>query len=96
MELLLNKQELIDFGEDLRGVSITCREGRCWITQAGDNRDHILGVDDRFMINTSGQLIITATEPCRLMLNESGIQNQPSWLAKILYGAFKSSTTVSS
>jgi len=29
MELLLNKQELLDLGENLRGVSIVCREGRC-------------------------------------------------------------------
>ena len=85
MELLLNKQELIDFGEDLRGVSITCREGRCWITQEGDNRDHIIGVGDRFIVNTSGKLIITATELCRLILNEPERQNQPTWLAKILH-----------
>ena len=95
MDLLLNKQELIDFGEDLRGVSIICREGRCWITQESDNRDHILGVGDRFTVNASGKLIITATELCRLMLNEFEVKNQPSCLAKILCGVLKGGTMVS-
>jgi hypothetical protein len=81
MELLLGKQELLDLGEDLQGVSIICRQGRCWITQAGDSRDHILGVGSRFTVNTSGQLIITATESCRLMLSGFGVQSQVSWLA---------------
>ena len=89
MELLLDRMEILDLGENLHSFSITCRTGRCWITQAGDNRDHILGVGDRFMVNTSGKLIITATESCRLLLNETGVQCQPQWLAKILYGVFK-------
>ncbi len=88
MELLLNKRELLNLGENLRGVSIACREGRCWITQAGDSRDHILSAGHSFRVLTSGKLIITATEPCRLMLSESGSQGlkQP---AKALYGWFK-------
>ncbi len=88
MELLLNKRELLDLGENLRSVRIVCREGRCWITQAGDTRDHILGTGDSFTAKTSGKLIITATESCRLMLSESGSQGlkQP---AKALHGWFK-------
>ncbi len=81
MELLLGKQEMLDLGEDLQGVSIICRQGRCWITQTGDSRDHILGVGSRFTVNTSGQLIITATESCRLMLSGFDVQSQVSWLA---------------
>ena len=95
MELLLNKQEMLDLGNDLHGVSIVCRNGRCWITQAGDSRDHILGVGDRFVVKSSGQLIITATEPCRLMLNEFGTKKQPAWFAKALCGLHKGSATIS-
>lgn len=93
MELLLNKREIIDLGPNLHGVNIVCREGRCWITQAGDSRDHILGIGDRFLVNSNGQLIITATEPCRFMLNEVGIKKQASWLAKTLYAILKGNAT---
>ena len=93
MELLLNKREILDLGQNLHGFSIVCREGRCWITQAGDSRDHILRVGDRFVVNSNGQLIITAIEPCRFMLNEVGIKKQPSWLAKTLYAVLKGNAT---
>lgn len=88
MELLLNKQELLNLGGDMNGIRIVCREGRCWITQSGDSRDHILGAGDRFRVKASGQLIITATEPCRLMLVDC-VQNQESRLLKALYGRLK-------
>jgi len=96
VELLLNNREMLDLGESLHGASIVCREGRCWITQAGDNRDHILGVGDRFVVNSSGKLIITTTESCRLMLNEFGMQKKPTWPAKIFFAALKGNSTISS
>ncbi len=89
MEFLLNKRELLDLGEDLRGVSIVCREGRCWLTQAGDSRDHILSAGDSFTVRSSGQLIITATESCRLMLREPERKSRKSRPIKALYGVFK-------
>ncbi len=90
MELLLNKREILDLGEDLRGVNVVCREGRCWLTQTGDSRDHILSVGDRFTVRSSGQLIITATEPCRLMLSEPGVQSRKLWPIMVLYGLLRS------
>ena len=96
MELLLNNREMLDLGEDLHGVSIVCREGRCWITQAGDSRDHILGVGDRFVVNSSGKLIISATESCRLVLNEFGMKKQARWFSKALFAALKGNSTASS
>jgi hypothetical protein len=83
---------MLDLGEDLQGVSIICRQGRCWITQTGDSRDHILGVGGRFMVNTSGQLIITATESCRLMLYGPDVINQRSRPFKALDGLLKGCT----
>lgn len=68
MEILLRQDELLDLGENLVGRSIICRVGSCWLTQAGDNRDHILRSGDRFNIRARGLLLITATENCRLML----------------------------
>ena len=80
MELLLNKRELLDLGEDLRGVNIACREGRFWLTQAGDSRDHIVRSGDNFTIRAKGKVIITAVEPCRLMLIELEAQKTTSSL----------------
>jgi len=37
MELLMNGCELLDLGKGLRGMRIECREGRCWLTHAGDS-----------------------------------------------------------
>ena len=76
MELLLEKQELLDLGENLHGVRIVCREGRCWITQTGDSRDHLLGTGGSFNVYSKGHLIITATETCRLMLSDYGLQDK--------------------
>lgn len=80
MEILLSKQELLDLGQNVHGVKIVCREGRCWITQTGDDRDHILRNGENFEVRINGHLIITATETCRIMLTGSragGRVNQP-------------------
>lgn len=68
MEILLKKQELLDLGKNLSGRRVICRSGCCWLTQAGDNRDHILRAGDCFDIGLRGQLLITATENSRLLL----------------------------
>jgi hypothetical protein len=68
MVLMLENSELLDLGEKLQGVCIECLDGRCWLTQAGDSRDHLLGAGDSFTIRTGGRLIITATKACRLKL----------------------------
>lgn len=80
MEMLLDKQELLDLGKELHGVKVVCREGCCWITLPGDNRDHILKQGDSFIVRTKGRVIITAMESCRLMLTDShsaGKRDQP-------------------
>lgn len=71
MEMLLNKQELLDLGKELQGVKIVCREGCCWITLPGDNRDHIVKHGNSFIVRSKGHVIITAMESCRLMLTDS-------------------------
>jgi hypothetical protein len=68
MEILLNRNELLDLGSRLRGCSIICLAGICWLTQAGDNRDHVLYAGERFNARMDGRLIVTATESCRLQL----------------------------
>jgi hypothetical protein len=69
MELLLDNLELIDLGKNLDGASIICTEGRCWITQTGDSRDHILTSGQRFTVRSGGRLIVNAAGPCRLKVS---------------------------
>ncbi len=93
MNLLLNKRELLDLGEELRGVRIECMEGRCWLTQSGDSRDHILGAGDSFTVRTNGQLIITATERCRFMLVQTAPQGRRPDPFKAINGILKGCVT---
>ncbi len=93
MELIMNKMELLDLGEQMKELRIVCRDGRCWITQSGDSRDHILRSGESFLVETTGQLIITALEPCRLMLAEPLKSRQPNEFFK---GLFRSAARVAS
>jgi len=68
MELLLSRNELIDLGKNLSGVRIVCIEGCCWLTKAGDNRDHILTQGKAFEILDSGHLVVMALNKCRIRL----------------------------
>lgn len=68
MEILLQRNELLDLGKKLSGRRVVCQSGCCWLTQAGDSRDHILRSGDCFDIGLRGQLLITATENSRLLL----------------------------
>lgn len=71
MELLFKKSELLDLGKGMCGAIIECCEGQCWVTLAGDSRDHVLRRGGRLEIHNGGQVIITATQPCRVMLKTS-------------------------
>lgn len=68
MELLLNKGELLNMGENLEGLKIICRSGTCWITQTGDPRDYILHRGRYLDVRSKGQLVVCATSSCRLQM----------------------------
>lgn len=83
MELLLAEKEVIDLGKNVQGLKIVCTEGRCWITQSGDHRDHILGAGSCFHAKSGGHLIVTATGTCQLKLSKP--QKRPFPLFKRLF-----------
>ena len=68
MEILLQKNELLDLGAGLRNVEIICRSGRCWLTQTGDLRDHVLSPGKRMRVCSRGRVLVTASAECRLLL----------------------------
>jgi Protein of unknown function (DUF2917) len=68
MQLLLEPSELLDLGKNLQAVDISCQAGCCWLTQAGDSRDHILRAGQSHTIRLPGKVLVTATETTRLQL----------------------------
>ena len=74
MELLLNKLEILDLGNSLRGSTIRCQEGTCWLTLEGDSRDHILHAGGSFAITQRGKLVLTANRDCRLQISATAKQ----------------------
>jgi hypothetical protein len=68
MQLQLNKQELLNLGENLRAVKLYCRSGCCWLTQAGDDRDHILRAGHSCIFNRPGKVLVMAITETRLQL----------------------------
>ena len=89
MELLMKDNELLDLGEKMSGVRIECLDGRCWVTQAGDSRDHILGAGDTFSVRANGRVIITATKSCRLMLKKTAAFGRYTNLCKTINGVLR-------
>lgn len=79
MEICLHKNEMLDFGGALAGGRLVCLAGRCWLTQADDSRDHILRPGYDFAVERGGQLIVTATEDCRLLLISTPEKNGTLW-----------------
>lgn len=79
MEICLQKDEMLDFGSALSGGRLICLAGSCWLTQAGDSRDHILHPGYDFSVEHKGQLIVTATEDCRLMLISKPETSRTLW-----------------
>ena len=68
MQLLLDNKEVLNLGEDLRGLRIFCRQGCGWVTQAGDSRDLLLHAGQELRIARRGRVLLTATESSRLEL----------------------------
>ncbi len=79
MEICLQKNEILDFGRNLVGGRLVCLAGRCWLTQSGDSRDHILRPGYDFPVEHNGQLIVTATEDCRLIIISSPEISRTLW-----------------
>jgi hypothetical protein len=66
MELLLEKNELMSMGRQLKGCTIICTEGRCWVTQEKNHTDYILAPGKELQVACNGHLVVTATEDCRI------------------------------
>ncbi len=68
MQLLLQKDEIIEVGDRQRGVQIICHAGSCWVTIAGDERDFLLRGGKKLEIFTQGEVCISALDEARVQL----------------------------
>ena len=78
--MLLEKNELLDLGHKLCQLSVSCLDGRCWLTVEGDNRDHILTAGNNHTIRMSGRVLLTALTKTRLQLvrhSEKNLLSRP-------------------
>jgi hypothetical protein len=54
--------------EDGKDVTVAVAYGSAWLTQANDNEDVILRAGDSFRIGRDGATIVSALEPCMLVV----------------------------
>jgi hypothetical protein len=59
----LRRGETVSVDGDRRGARLRCLDGQLWITQAGDQRDHLIAVGREFMITRPGRVVIQALSP---------------------------------
>src|SRR3972149_1322912 len=62
----LRKGELWRLENDLRGLSVVCKEGMVWITQEGDLKDYVLAPGQRFVVARRGSVVVGACTDARL------------------------------
>jgi len=58
LELSLLPRELFKMSGDKRGLQILCRRGKLWITQASDEKDHVLEAGERFVVSRPGVVLV--------------------------------------
>ena len=81
MQLLLEKNEIFEAGNQRRETRIICHAGQCWITISGDSRDYVLHSGKSMTIYGRGAVCISA-------LNDTRVQfviekKLTSWLHKL-------------
>lgn len=84
MELLLEKNELMSMGKQLKGCTIICTKGRCWVTQENNGTDYILAPGKELKIFSNGHLVVTATEDCRIKVILPDQVMSTLWMSRLL------------
>lgn len=53
-----------------RGIEIRCLEGMLWITQEGDQADHLIQKGERFVVDRKGKVVLQGLKmPSTFSLN---------------------------
>lgn len=67
--LTLEAGAIVDLRPARPGERVEVRDGRVWITQTGDARDHVLEAGETFLPSRRGLVVVQALEPARLLLH---------------------------
>jgi len=72
VELRLFSRELFKVNGDRRGLQILCRRGRLWITQANDEKDHVLEAGERFVVSRPGLVLVQSLGEGLMQVTSAG------------------------
>jgi uncharacterized protein with PhoU and TrkA domain len=61
-ELALQAGQVLTL-DDAEGMRILARRGTVWITEEGNNKDHIVGPGDTIVVGRSGRTVVQALQP---------------------------------
>ena len=54
--------------DDAQGTRIVARSGTVWVTEEGENRDHIVGPGDALVLARSGRTVVQALKTAWISL----------------------------
>ncbi|HUQ29060.1 MAG TPA: DUF2917 domain-containing protein [Usitatibacter sp.] len=54
--------------DDAQGTRILARSGTVWVTEEGENRDHIVGPGDALVVARPGRTLVQALKPAWISL----------------------------
>ena len=57
--------------DDAEGFSILSRSGTVWVTEEGDQTDHIVGPGDALIVAHPGRTLVQALQPAWISIRES-------------------------
>lgn len=66
VSLNLDRGGILDLFPASDGLTIDLRDGRVWVTQAGDPEDHVLHAGESFRTRKRGLVVVQALESSRL------------------------------
>jgi hypothetical protein len=67
LKMAAHEMHVIDAGRRRRDV-IRCLQGRLWVTQEGDWRDHLLRAGEVFLAAKAGRILISALDDARVQV----------------------------
>ena len=58
---------------DAAGTHLWCAEGRVWVTQEGDARDHRIVAGETFVFDRNGRAVVQALAYSRVRVDRAGV-----------------------
>jgi hypothetical protein len=79
VEIMLEAGEMLCLDGERQGMQVHCLEGRLWVTQQGDSRDHLLGGGGSYLSRCRGRIVATARSCSRVRIERPTVQPRADW-----------------